>query len=162
LDTDEDDGTMELRTSAGWAPGRFAFGMAAAPGAWGFRFHESDPFDDDDFEVFVGPGAQWRGRLEKELAPLLEGRRAPHVLMLDRLRENAEVAELEHEARQLAREARRADGAERERLEGELRAKLEAIFDEKMKVRRERVERLERDLREARDAVDARQRARAE
>src|SRR5690606_11524026 len=81
---------------------------------------------------------------------------------LDRLRENAEVAELEHEARRLAREARQADGAERERLEGELRAKLEAIFDEKMKVRRERVERLERDLREARDAVDARQRARAE
>jgi len=77
-------------------------------------------------------------------------------------RESAEVIKLEREARELARKARRAEGAEREQLEQELRAKLMETLDAKLEARSERIERLEEHLQEERNILDARRNSREE
>ena len=75
---------------------------------------------------------------------------------------DAEVWEMEREASRLAREARRAEGDEREKLEKELEKKLEAIFERKMELREKHVERLEEMLEEARTRLEERRKAREE
>ncbi|WP_457651172.1 hypothetical protein [Rhodocaloribacter sp.] len=75
---------------------------------------------------------------------------------------DAEMREMEREASRLAREARRAEGDEREKLEAELQEKLEAIFERKMELREKRVEKLEEALEEARTRLEERRKAREE
>lgn len=73
-----------------------------------------------------------------------------------RMEEHREVAELERESRDLARDMRRAEGDERQELEAELRSKLDEIFEKKMEIRRQRVERLEERLEEERAGLSER------
>ncbi|MEP0546524.1 MAG: hypothetical protein ABJF88_06305 [Rhodothermales bacterium] len=79
------------------------------------------------------------------------------------------IADGERESRDLARQLRRAEGAERERLTRELRATLEQTFDLKQQARREQIEhlqqseeRLQSDLAERNEALAERERARRE
>ena len=64
-----------------------------------------------------------------------------------------EIAEGERESRRLARQVRRADGAERERLTQELRETLERTFDLKQQVRREQAEALGEDAERLREEL---------
>lgn len=79
------------------------------------------------------------------------------------------IAEGERESRELARQLRRAEGADRDRLTDELRATLERTFDLKQQARRERIEhlqqeaeRLQSDLSELNDELAEREQARRE
>ena len=76
--------------------------------------------------------------------------------------DHREVMEMERAAHELARQARRAEGAERARLERELQDKLNQIFDKKQELRRERVTELEQQLREEQARLDERSRTRDE
>ena len=71
-----------------------------------------------------------------------------------------ELREMEREAHALARDARRAEGAERDRLEGELQDKLEAIFDYKMEKRAEQIDELREEMEEQRARIEERRQAR--
>ena len=62
------------------------------------------------------------------------------------MRERSEVMKLEMESRRLAQRARRAEGEERTRLEGELEEKLQEIFDRKQALQEERIDGLRGDL----------------
>ncbi|GIV59495.1 MAG: hypothetical protein KatS3mg043_0584 [Rhodothermaceae bacterium] len=104
------------------------------PGEYEYRFFYGVP-DEDDFDAVL----EAPGRIRDE-----------------------EVMRLEREARQLARELRRAEGAERKRREDELRKKLEAIFERKMQLSQERLDALQEELEEARERLEARRRARSE
>lgn len=73
-----------------------------------------------------------------------------------------EVAEMERQSRDLARQVRSAEGAERERLEQELRAHLDELFSTKLELRRERVERLAERLERERAELDQRRSRRSE
>lgn len=80
-----------------------------------------------------------------------------------------EIAEGERQSRMLARQLRRAEGAERDRLARELRETLERTFDLKQQARREQIEamqedadRLRRDLAELEEELSARDAARDE
>ncbi|GEM_PF-4665007 len=89
-----------------------------------------------------------------------------YMRYLDRPRirgmESRKIAGLERESRQLAREARRAEGAERRQLEAQLRSKLEEIFTEKLEVRRKHIQRLEERLQEQRSQLQEREQKRNE
>lgn len=96
-----------------------------------------------------------------DVAPLLE--RFRHELgdpLRESIEEHREVADLERESRELARSARRADGAERSELEAELRTQLNAIFDKKLELRRNRVATLEEKLEDERRQLERRQASR--
>ena len=80
-----------------------------------------------------------------------------------------EIAEGERQSRMLARQLRRADGTERDRLARELRETLERTFDLKQQARREQLEamredaeRLRSDLAKLEEEVSARDAARDE
>jgi hypothetical protein len=77
-----------------------------------------------------------------------------------RISEHREVAELEKQSREIAREARRAEGQERADLEADLRAKLNEIFDKKTELRREHVEKLDENLEEERETLQKREESR--
>jgi hypothetical protein len=79
----------------------------------------------------------------------------------ERLREEMEIARLETEARDLAAQIRRAEGAERSTLEQEFDQKLNEIFDRKLAVRQERAEKLAEDLDELQAALQERREARS-
>ena len=66
------------------------------------------------------------------------------------------------ESRRLAQRARRAEGEERARLEGELEEKLNEIFERKQALREERIDRLRGDLDELLDAHNERDQNRRE
>lgn len=72
------------------------------------------------------------------------------------------IAEGERESRELARRLRGADGAERDRLEAELRQTLERTFDLKQQARRERAERMRQEAERRHDEAEALQSERAE
>lgn len=76
------------------------------------------------------------------------------------VQERMKVVEMERESRELARKARRAEGAERSELEAQLRDKLEEIFEVKLELRRERIDALEEKLRSEREKLRAREEAR--
>ena len=76
--------------------------------------------------------------------------------------EDAEVRRMEREVHTLAQRVRRAEAAERPALEQELQAKLDALFEQKMELRAERIERLEAELQQQRERYDARRRAQGE
>lgn len=82
--------------------------------------------------------------------------------MHTRAKERMEVAQLERESREIARQLRRADGAERRELESQLRTKLDEIFEIKMRLRRERIERMEERLQEERAKLQERAEGRDE
>lgn len=98
-----------------------------------------------------------------DVAPLMEQFR---VELGDPIRasleEHREVAGLERESRDLARRARRAEGAERNRLESELRTHLEEIFARKLELREQRIATLEEKLTDERDKLQRRRAARSE
>ncbi len=71
-----------------------------------------------------------------------------------------EIMELESEAREIARKASKAEGAERAQLERELSEKLNVIFDKKLEKRRERMTRLEEKLAKERAELAERSRSR--
>ncbi len=79
-----------------------------------------------------------------------------------RAEEQRRLSELERESRELARRAREAEGTDRERLEADLRRKLDEVFDAKLELRRQRIERLEERLRTEREHLRAREEARAD
>lgn len=133
--------------------------FAVRPGR-AIRSFRSAPFDEEFTFSLDVPNVWVEGDFDRAFGPLRDELRIRRLPFAERLKENAEVADLEHEARQLARDARRAEGAERQRLERELRTKLETIFDRKMTLRRERTEALERELQEERENLQARQSAR--
>lgn len=62
------------------------------------------------------------------------------------MRESSEIARMDMESRRLARQVRNAEGAERERLEGELEELLAEIFEKKQALRAQRIERLQDEL----------------
>jgi hypothetical protein len=72
------------------------------------------------------------------------------------------VAEKEAEAERIAREMRKAEGSEKARLESELDAVLDEIFEAKEQDRREELERLEDRTKELQSRLDERQRRKAE
>lgn len=74
--------------------------------------------------------------------------------------DNVEIARMEREAWELARQARRAEGAEKTRLENELRTKLDQIFDQKLQLQQKRLEELEGDMQEQRSSLEERRRSR--
>lgn len=74
--------------------------------------------------------------------------------------EHREVAEMEREARDLARQIRRAEVGERPALEAELRDRLDAIFDRKLELREDTVQRLRERSDEERANLDRRREAR--
>lgn len=147
---------------------RMRFFRSKAPGVHTFRFRDPqwpDDLDDlRDFDVDVFT------RHERSDTPHVFFREGAPFGDLDVfrpesaevLKERVEVMRMEQEARRLAREARQAEGAERQRLEAELRDHLDAIFEQKMDLRRKRVERLEAELQAQREKLDARRAARQE
>lgn len=72
------------------------------------------------------------------------------------------IADGERQSRDLARRLRDADGAERDRLERELRETLERTFELKQQARRERAERMREEAAEIERELDERQAARRE
>lgn len=113
-----------------------------------------DDFDFDvDFELPHIP----------DVAPMLERFRVDLGDPLrESLEEHREVAELERKSRELAREARRAQGAERSALESDLREQLEEIFAKKLELREHRIADLEVKVGEERDKLQRRRTARSE
>lgn len=137
---------------------------------------------EDDVEVFtfegeaMGPGDDAEVTFRRAPMPPMEHLTAlretmPQALMLREHLANVEamdaethraLMEKEREAQRLAREARRAEGAERERLEQALRDHLEALFTDKLHAEREAVERHDRRLQERRERLQQREAARRE
>lgn len=76
--------------------------------------------------------------------------------------EQAGVVRMEQEAHRLAREARQAEGAERRRLERELREQLDALLDRKLTLREERIEHLMEEAEEQREQLRERRARRDE
>lgn len=87
--------------------------------------------------------------LLRERGPQFFGRRADPKMMA-----------MERDINQKVRELRRADEADKARLEAELDALLENAFEAKLQVQREEAERLEERLTELRDLLDERAAAR--
>ena len=102
-------------------------------------------FDDED------GGMALEGFLPRAMDGL-HGMLAPHSMP-----GRAEIARMDAESRRLAREARQAEGAERERLEAELREKLDEIFARKQALRAEHIEQ----MRERVEALEEEQQERA-
>lgn len=98
-----------------------------------------------------------------DVAPLMERLRAEvGDPIRESIEEHREVAELERESRDLARRARRAEGAERNQLESELRMQLEEIFAKKLEHREQRIAELEEKLTDEREKLQRRRGARSE
>ena len=122
----------------------------------GLRGHLGDPpvFELEDFSGAM-EGLHDQARWLGEHGGLLE--------QFQMSREGqAEISRLELQSRQLAREARQAEGAERERLETELRELLAEIFAKKQELRQERIERLRAELDELSEEHRDREAARRE
>lgn len=163
----EDEGgqkEMVVRIAPG-APHAMRRGMEGAPGERRVIKRRIAPGHGDmDFEFDMdvdGPDDVLRWRMRDGMKGMLG--EMPHMMMMRAHMEgNAEVARMEREAHELALKARGATGAERTRLEQELKAQLDKIFEKKMDVRREHAERMERELNEVRAQLSAREKARAE
>lgn len=100
-----------------------------------------------------------------EIEPLLEGLGGMRRMRLElgmSTEERAEIARMDAETHRLAREARRAEGAERQRLERELREELETIFERKLELRSKHIETLEDRLNEERETLEERRQSRNE
>jgi hypothetical protein len=67
-----------------------------------------------------------------------------------------EVRKLERKSRDLARDVRKAEGADKEQLEQELDDVLKEIFDRKQELRKERIEKLEERLEKSRQRYETR------
>ena len=145
----------------------------------GGRFHDEDAFafrvgpgeEREPFRAFFGEGPEVEREIRRErFAGPMRGKKLLFIgddddeRFAHRFTEyaDAEVRAMEREASRLAREARRADDDEREKLEAELQKKLEAIFERKMELREKRVEALEESLEEARTRLEERRKAREE
>ncbi len=98
-----------------------------------------------------------------DMAPLME---RFHVELGDPMRaffhENRAIAELEHESRRIAREARRAEEAKKAELEAALRSNLQEIFDLKLELREKMVADLQERVEEEREKLERRREARRE
>lgn len=132
---EEDDGARRrIEVRRGDAPRAFAFDMDGPRGSLRMALdldslaHELDGMrwlsrDVEDFAFErVLPGLRFRGVDAETRRAIADGERA---------------------SRDLARRLRDADGAERDRLERELRETLERTFDLRQQARRERAERLQ-------------------
>jgi hypothetical protein len=80
----------------------------------------------------------------------------------DFMTERRETARLEADTRELARRARSAEGAERERLEAQLRARLDELLTMRLDIERERVDRLEEQADQRRERLERRMENRGE
>jgi hypothetical protein len=118
------------------------------------RFHNYS-FDDDDGNVTLWGGDGFNGiisgQLNNELLALTESSKG-----------RSEIMKMEMESQRLAQQARRAEGAERTRLEQELEDKLTEIFDRKQALREERIERLRESMNDALEEHNNRNQARSE
>ncbi len=159
FEDDDDDAHVFMKSKRG----RFGDGNAFA-----FRFEPDE--ERERFRAFSGDGPDvGREFLREHFAGPMRGKKMLFFSDDDERFEDvfteyadAEVREMEREASRLAREARRADDDEREKLEAELQKKLEAIFERKMELREKRVEALEESLEEARARLEERRKAREE
>jgi hypothetical protein len=112
--------------------------------------------------VAIGDLSSARALFPFDFEPLIEGIETWAAPLGERIEEHVEIARMEHEARRLAREARNASGAERSRLQQDLRESLDEIFDLKLDQRRLRVERLTEELEKQRNLLGQRSSARQE
>lgn len=96
--------------------------------------------------------------LRVQLAPLRSG--ALTTWSVADAEEAREIARMETETRRLAAEARRAEGAERARLERELGEKLDALFTRKLATERKRLAQLEERADAQRERLAQRERSR--
>lgn len=148
---------VEREDGAGPSGGRhFEFRREDGPHAFAFRMRPEDaPFrlEDFGFEDF-DLDADADSALQRALRFRFGPDRVEHDGFLpwpgfgQRGVEPAtrrEIAEGERQSRTLARQLRRADGVERDRLARELRETLERTFDLKQQARRERAEALRED-----------------
>jgi len=119
------------------------------------RFHGYAFGDDDEDNVTLWGGDGFNGiasgRLNDELLALTESSKG-----------RSEIMKMEMESQRLAQQARRAEGAERTRLEQELEEKLNELFDRKQALREERIERLRASMNQALDEQNERTQARSE
>lgn len=150
---EEDGARKRVEVRRGDAPRAFAFDMDGPRGSLRMALdldslaHELDGMrwlsrDMDDFAFgHVLPGLRFRGMDA-------ETRRS--------------IAEGERQSRDLARQLRDATGAERDRLEGELRETLERTFDLKQQARREHAERMQDEAAEVQQELADREAARRE
>ncbi len=108
-----------------------------------------------------------------ELAPKLDELRerfefAPNGPMVfdfwngEFVEERVEIDKMEKEVRTLARQARRAEAAEKAELEAEIREKLQTLFERKAALEEKEAERLQERLQEKRERLEERRRARDE
>ncbi len=149
---DEDDGARRrIEVRRGDAPRAFAFDADGPRGSLRMAF-------DLDSLAHEIDGMRWLSRDAEDFAfehvlPGLRFRSADDETRLD-------IAEGDRASRDLARRLRTAEGAERDRLERELRETLERTFDLKQQARRERAERMQEEASELRRELSEREAAR--
>lgn len=170
---------FELREGDGPAVWFDGLGDEDGPRSFAFRMRPGDGppfgvFDLDDFDFELDPDSLREQALRFRLdADRLGGE---HFLPWPGFGQRGvdpatrrEIAEGERQSRTLARQLRRAEGAERDHLTRELRETLERTFDLKQQARREQIEamredaeRLRSDLAELEEEVSARDAVRNE
>lgn len=117
--------------------------------------------DDGPFEALIARRLADTERLQSDALRMHEGPWALPFgepggrLGLGRMA-TPEIMRQEAETQRLARAVRDAEGAERERLESELRDALDALFEAKMALREEQIEALEAELEARREQYEAR------
>ncbi len=145
--------------------GNFSRFFEGKPGRW--RFRSGEPrvmeFHGDLFDE-VGDNVTVLSDYLDNLNHVWVGRHGDdfRVELGESMKERSEVMKLEMESRRLAQQARRAEGEERARLEGELEEKLLEIFERKQALQEERIDRLRGDLDELLDKHNERDQNRAE
>ncbi|MFQ5570144.1 MAG: hypothetical protein ACE5G0_10755 [Rhodothermales bacterium] len=122
----------------------------------GVRMPKLERFFDDEFNAFaVAPDPEGHGVVIDQLRDL-------EFRLGGSMKERSEISKMEMETRRLARQARRAEGEERARLEQELEEKLNEIFDRKQALREQHIEKLREQMNEALDKNNERQQNKSE
>jgi hypothetical protein len=86
----------------------------------------------------------------------------PELPLGERLEERRDLVRMETEANALARRTREARGEERQRLEAELRSRLDDLLSRRLELERSRVDRLESQASERRERLNYRMENRGE
>ena len=131
---------------------RFRSGMPRVMEFRGDRLDAENQYGAVLSEYIGNMGGLWLDRLGDDFG----------VEMGVSMKERSEVMQMERESRRLAQRARRAEGEERARLEGELEEKLQEVFDRKQALHEERIDQLRGDLDEHLDKHNERSQNRKE
>ncbi len=125
-----------------------------------FRTHRLPRLRKEFERRFAFPDEAAEQRDLRFMGPFFPGDEEDVIIRRYNARHDGELFRMEQETRDLARQAREADGSERRRLEEELQKKLETLFERKQEIRREALDRREEELQEERRTLDARERNR--